>query len=258
MARIVIDAGHGGAEPGAVYNGRKEKDDTLALALKIGEILTANGVDVVYTRTEDFYQTPFQKATIGNQEEGDFFLSIHRNSSPMPNQYFGAETLVYENSGIKRELGENINSELEKAGFRNLGIKERPDLVVLKRTRMPAVLVEAGFINTDADNRTFDENFEETAAAVANGVLMTLRDNGMLDGTNQNGQYAVQTGAFRNKSNAEKMVQRLVADGFSPYLDEREGLFRVLNGQFSTVDEAASLEQKLRRAGYATVIVSRS
>ena len=63
--KIVLDAGHGGTDPGAVYNGRNEKDDNLALAEAVGKILEDNGVNVVYTRTEDIYQTPFEKAKIG-------------------------------------------------------------------------------------------------------------------------------------------------------------------------------------------------
>ena len=53
MALVVIDAGHGGANPGAVYNGRQEKDDALRLATAVGQILENNGVDVYYTRTSD-------------------------------------------------------------------------------------------------------------------------------------------------------------------------------------------------------------
>ena len=80
--KIVLDAGHGGTDPGAVYNGRNEEDDNLALAQAVGKILEDNGVDVVYTRTEDIYQTPFEKARIANQSGADYFISFHRNSSP--------------------------------------------------------------------------------------------------------------------------------------------------------------------------------
>ena len=59
---IMLDAGHGGRDPGAVYNGRQEKDDVLKLVLAIGEILQNSGIDVEYTRTTDIYETPFQKA----------------------------------------------------------------------------------------------------------------------------------------------------------------------------------------------------
>ena len=118
MATIVIDAGHGGADPGAVFEGRQEKDDTLRLALEVGKILEENGQNVIYTRTTDVYQTPFQKATIGNEARADFFVSIHRNSSPVAGQYSGVETLVYERSGIKEEMAENINRELEELKYR--------------------------------------------------------------------------------------------------------------------------------------------
>ena len=67
VKRVIIDAGHGGEEPGAMYDGRREKDDTLRLALAIGRILENNGVDVVYTRTTDVYDTPLEKARIANQ-----------------------------------------------------------------------------------------------------------------------------------------------------------------------------------------------
>ena len=153
MAKVVVDAGHGGSDPGAVYEGRQEKDDNLALALAVGSILAENGVDVVYTRTDDSYETPFQAGA-------DLFISIHRNSSPENDQYSGVETLVYDESGIKKALAENINRELAQAGFQNLGIRERPGLVVLRRTKMPAALIEVGFINTRADNELLDQNFD--------------------------------------------------------------------------------------------------
>ena len=96
---IVIDAGHGGSDPGAVYEGRREKDDNLSLAIAVGELLSRQGVSVIYTRTTDVYQTPFEKAQMANQANADFFISFHRNSSEEPNQYTGVETLVYDNSG---------------------------------------------------------------------------------------------------------------------------------------------------------------
>ena len=63
---------------------------------------------------------------------------------------------------------------LEDAGFKNLGVDERKNLVVLKRTKMPAVLVEAGFINNDKDNYLFDEEFDSIAQAIADGILESI------------------------------------------------------------------------------------
>ena len=171
---IVIDAGHGGSDPGAVYEGRREKDDNLSLAIAVGELLSRQGVSVIYTRTTDVYQTPFEKAQMANQADADFFISFHRNSSEEPNQYTGVETLVYDNSGIKQTMAENINGALSELGFRNLGVKARPGLVVLRRTKMPALLIETGFLNNEQDNTLYDEKLEEIARAIADAVLGTL------------------------------------------------------------------------------------
>ena len=59
---IALDAGHGGSDPGATYNGRAEKDDTLRLTRAVGKILEMNGINVYYVRDNDEYETPFKKA----------------------------------------------------------------------------------------------------------------------------------------------------------------------------------------------------
>ena len=174
--RIILDAGHGGRDGGAAYENRVEKDDNLAMTLEVGRILEEMGFDVVYTRQEDIYQAPFRKATIANEEGGDLFVSIHRNSSATPNQYQGVETLVYSEGGFPEEVAEDINEELEEIGYINLGVEERPGLIVLNSTQMPAVLVEVGFINSDADNELFSNKFEETARAIAEGIADAFED----------------------------------------------------------------------------------
>lgn len=177
MALVALDAGHGGYNPGAIYNDRKEAEDALNLVLAVGPILEANGIDVFYTRTdENTNETPFQKAQEANQAGADYFVSIHRNSSPFPNQYSGVETLVYNKYSEAATLAYNINDQLEKAGFINLGVNERPNLIVLNSTQMPAALVEVGFINTDVDNRILDTRFDEVAQAIADGIIMTVNE----------------------------------------------------------------------------------
>lgn len=297
--KIAVDAGHGGSDYGATYNGRAEKDDNLKLALAVGDILEKNGIDVIYTRTTDEYETPFKKATDANDAKADYFVSIHRNSSPMPNQYTGVETLVYNNSGIKSQMAANINSELEKAGFKNLGINERPNLVVLKRTKMPAVLVEASFINNDKDNETFDKNFNQIANGIADGILKTLgitpkndtstraassevptvksdsAENTEIMPTNQNKKpslpsmpacgcdddmtpeplYRVQVGAYRNKDNADRMLNSLLVEGFPAFIIYEDDYYKVQVGAFRQLSNAIKMEQKLRKFRYSTYIV---
>ena len=283
---IMLDAGHGGRDPGAVYNGRQEKDDTLALTLAVGEILQGRGIDVLYTRTTDVYESPYQKAMEANEAGVDFFVYIHRNSYPTDNTVSGVETLVYDKSGLKLQMAENINEQLEAIGFVNLGVKERPGLVVLRRTRMPAVLVEAGFINSDTDNQLFDENFDDIALAIAEGILDTLQANGLIENNtasdNNSGntentpgqgntsnrpdnnsehsggfpQYTVQAGAFRNGAYADRLQKELLEQDFPAVTSQGGGLYRVTVGTFPTLDEAADMERRLKRAGYQTVIVS--
>ena len=249
---IMLDAGHGGRDPGAVYNGRQEKDDTLRLVMEIGEILQNNGIDVQYTRTTDIYESPYQKAMEANEAEVDYFISIHRNSFPRPNEVNGVESLVYNKQGIKYELAQNINAQLETVGFVNLGVQARPNLVVLRRTQMPAVLVEVGFINSDVDNQLFDDNFNDIALAIAEGILDTLNN---FDYEEEE-WYSVQTGAFRNRRYAENLLEELQEMEFPARIDREDGFYRVKVGRYANLNEAVSMEQRLKRAGYPTVIVS--
>ena len=329
--RIALDAGHGGSDPGAVYKGRQEKDDTLDLTLAVGDILKKNGIDVYYTRTTDEYETPFKKATDANNSGADLFVSIHRNSSENPNQYSGVETLVYSDTGLKAEVARNINNQLEDAGFKNLGVDERKNLVVLKRTKMPAVLVEAGFINNDKDNYLFDEEFDSIAQAIADGILESIpsgrpgnttsnksnrTDNNNNSNNNSNNNnssnsqmnnsgrtasapidstamvnsippdndvfsvpvsssnimpqcpcdnndydtenealYRVQVGAYRNKDNADRMLNSLLIDGFPAFIIYEDGYYKVQVGAFRILLNAIKMEQRLRRFRYSTYIV---
>ena len=329
--KIALDAGHCGSDPGAVYKGRQEKEDTLDLTLAVGDILKKNGIDVYYTRTTDEYETPFKKATDANNSGADLFVSIHRNSSENPNQYSGVETLVYSDTGLKAEVARNINNQLEDAGFKNLGVDERKNLVVLKRTKMPAVLVEAGFINNDKDNYLFDEEFDSIAQAIADGILESIpsgrpgnttsnksnrTDNNNNSNNNSNNNnssnsqmnnsgrtasapidntamvnsippdnevfsvpvsssnimpqcpcdnndydtenealYRVQVGAYRNKDNADRMLNSLLIDGFPAFIIYEDGYYKVQVGAYRILLNAIKMEQRLRRFRYSTYIV---
>lgn len=293
--KIMIDSGHGGYDNGATYEGRKEKDDNLALALAVGEILQAQGYDVEYTRTEDVYDSPVQKARIGNESGADFFISIHRNSSPTPNQYNGVQTLIYDNSGIKAVMAENINKELEEVGYRNINVAERPNLAVLRRTKMPALLVEAGFINSDIDNNLWDTKFSETAEAIARGIDETIRAAGLAAadaqgrstvemssdrisvfadmtesednrGSTGNGSvvpggsddtqtYQILTGIYRSFGAASYQMNRFINEGYLATIYEDEGLYQVRVGSYENIDEALIAQRELRDKGYDTLIV---
>ena len=248
----MTQSGHGGVQdPGAVYYGRREKDDTLKLALAVGQILSEDGVDVVYTRVDDTYDTPFEKAMIANNSGADYFVSIHRNAMPTPNTASGSETLVYEDSGVPAMMARNINEQLREAGFLDLGVIERPGLVVLRRTQMPAVLVEAGFIDNEADNVFFDDNFEAIAEAIAQGIVDTIEQEQEARPL----YYQIQVGAYQNQALAERQAGRLEAQGFPAFVVYEDGLFKVRVGAFLNIDNAAQMERDLREYGYNTFMV---
>ncbi len=274
MARVVIDAGHGGRDPGAVYKGRQEKDDVLDLALAVGEILENSGVDVVYTRTEDIYDSPVQKANIANEAGADYLVSIHRNAVPTPGSATGIETLVYADTGVRAKMARDINAELEQLGFVNRGVIERPNLAILKRSRMPAVLVEAGFIDNENDNEKFDSQFEQIARAIANGILKTTGSGSGSPNTSSEGNssgeassenaadnagpklYRVQVGAYRNRNLANALSAQLAGEGIQNFITYDNGLYKVQAGAFSQMDNAVRMEQRLRRMGYSTYITT--
>ena len=248
-----LQSAHGGTDPGAIYKERKEKDDNLQLTLAVGKILEDNGIDVVYTRTTDIYQTPFEKAKIANEAGADYFISFHRNSSPEENQYQGVEVLVYDKTGIKYDMAQNIVGALGELGFKELGVNARPGLVVLRKTRMPALLVETGFLNSDEDNKLYDEKQKEIAEAIATSILGTLND----ETIEQPLYYRVQTGVFRRRENADRMLYQLTDQGFPAFLLYEGDLYRVQVGAFQQIGNAIQMEQRLRDAGYSTIIVTK-
>lgn len=248
MTRIVIDAGHGGNDLGAVYEGRREKDDNLKLALAVGKILENKGYDVVYTRQSDIYDTPTRKAQKANEANADYFVSFHRNKSVIPGQYDGVQTLVYNENPVTMKLANKINENLESVGFKNVGVEVRPDLAVLRRTKMPAVLIEAGFIDNAKDNRLFDDKFQEIAQAIADAIT----DEVSLE---QNNSYYVQTGLYRNSSNANRLAAQLQRMGYPVLVDSYNNYIRVKVGPYSSLSEASSAERMLRNDGFSTLII---
>lgn len=249
---VVIDAGHGGFDNGASYQGRKEKDEVLRLALAVGEILKRDGFDVYYTRTTDEYASPYEKAQIANATGADYFVSLHRNSSPIPNTYHGVQTLVYQENPVVNDIANAINSQLEAVGFQNLGIEERPGLVVLRRTEMPAVLVEVGFINSDVDNQIFDQKFDQIAQAIATGI-----EEGTREAQEETARrYGVQIGLFQYYSNAQYLQQRFQDLGYSVQVRKEGPYYAVIVGSEPTLEAAAALQSQLREMGNDTLILN--
>lgn len=177
---VVIDAGHGGNDYGAIYGERNEKDDNLALALLVYEKLEEMGVDAELTRDKDKKLSLEKRCSFANRKKAELFVSLHRNSAEGAK---GVEIWVSdaENAEKDKALAQCILSSLDEAGIsKNRGVKEgyaRGDgnYYVNSHTSMPSCLVELGFINSETDNELYDENLEAYAQAIAEAVAENLK-----------------------------------------------------------------------------------
>ena len=174
MAIVVVDAGHGGHDPGAVRGTRLEKNDNLRMALAVGRILQNCGVNVVYTRTTDVFIPLVERSNISNRARADLFISVHRNASVNPAAH-GVENWVFTTPSARSlDAATRVLNNVVAAGVQsNRGIK-RGNFAVLRNTIAPAMLFEYGFISNAEDNRLFDANFDAYARATANGIMEHL------------------------------------------------------------------------------------
>ena len=117
---------------------------------------------------------------------------------------------------------------------------------------MPALLIEAGFIDNEEDNAMFDAKFNQIAEAIAQGILETL-DMGTLT---EMPLYKVQVGAYEDKDDADRLVSNLQSQGFEPYVINQNGLYKVQVGAFSRLSNAAAMENRIRDAGFPTFITT--
>lgn len=177
--KICIDAGHGQHDPGAVgASGLKEKDVVLKIALKVGKKLENNGLDVIYTRTNDNPGFPVnqslnlqKRCDIANKNNADIFISIHCNSAGNT-QANGVETFILKKGIDAEKLARNVQNKIVKAtGLANRGVKTA-NFYVLRHTKMPAILVETAFISNTAEERLLRENdFQDrVAAGIVKGI----------------------------------------------------------------------------------------
>lgn len=252
---IILDAGHGGFDNGATYEGVREKDQALRLAKDVGQRLEEEGYIVKYTRTTDTYESPYQKAERANELGGDYFISFHRNYSVQEEQYDGVQSLVYDKSATKAvALGEELNRQLEQAGFQNLGVEEVPDLIVLRETKMPAVLLEVGFMNSEKDRRIWEENYDEIVSGIVRGVR-TIAPIVVNQQLSSNG-YFVQTGLFKYDVNAAYQLERLEMLGYQGTIHYEKPFYGVWIGPTENLEQAVELQNRLRADGFQTLIVS--
>lgn len=173
IKKIVIDAGHGGSDPGAIGpSGLKEKDVVLDVSLKLRDILKSKGYEVVMTRSTDIYLSLQQRVNIANSSGADFFLSIHNNSFSSPTSN-GTETFSYKTTGFSADVAKKIQNELIKAhGLTNRGFKTEA-FYVLKYNNIPAALAEIAFISNPYEESLLAQAAfrQKSAQAMADAIM---------------------------------------------------------------------------------------
>lgn len=180
MPIVMIDAGHGGNDPGAVFNGRKESDDVLAFSIHLAAILRTCGVSVHETRISDKTLSLRERSGLELRGRYNYFISIHRNALK-PERANGAETFIYRKTTNPKSkaLANKIQEAMVEVGFKDRKVKAE-DFHVLRETRSPAVLLEIGFIDHSGDNRLFDSEKVRLVHLIADAILTQLRNDGEL------------------------------------------------------------------------------
>ncbi|WP_162515255.1 N-acetylmuramoyl-L-alanine amidase family protein [Paenibacillus pinistramenti] len=171
---VVIDAGHGGTDSGAVsLNKRLEKDFTLAAVLKLQQILEQDsGLEVVLTRNSDTYPMLQDRVKLANSINADVFISIHGNISPDggtgPNGVETHYTLNRNSEALAKVMQKYL---VQSSGMADRGLKTG-NLYVTKNTNMPAVLLECGFLSNPKDEAAMysDEFQQQLAEGIAAGI----------------------------------------------------------------------------------------
>ncbi|MCM3783951.1 N-acetylmuramoyl-L-alanine amidase family protein [Neobacillus mesonae] len=169
---VVIDAGHGYQDPGAIgVTGKKEKDFNLSLALKIEQLLKKeSGINVIMTRDDDTFLELSERVKVANNAKADLFLSIHANSGPA--SATGSETYYYRSNS--KSLANTVHKYMvQAAGLRDRGVKTG-NFAVIRDTTMPAILLEVGFLSNKNDEASlFNTTFQNR---VAEGVVKGIKE----------------------------------------------------------------------------------
>ena len=215
MIKICLDPGHGGADYGAVYKGRKEKDDVLKVSLALAKELRRHKVIVDETRKSDTTVSLGARSNFEKKGSYDYFISFHRNAY-QPEVGQGAETYTYTKQSTKaRNLADKIQKGLVETGFKDRGVK-KANFHVLRETKAPAILIEIGFIDNTKDNIIFDTKFDEIIAAMTKAILeqVGIQYETSKPIVNEKILYRVMAGSYANKDNAQRQVDKLKMAGF--------------------------------------------
>lgn len=183
---LVIDAGHGGGQPGAVKQGIQEKDLNLAILLELKELLDQHeDWKVYYTRTDDSDVSLDQRVQLANKSHANLFLSIHNNSTHdgKMSDYNGTE-VMYDEKRQEEVLGTMrfaqicLEETVAATGSRDLGLTKGNSIYIIRTSQVPVALVEVGFMtNAEELAKLNSEEYQKIAAqGIYNGIVRALEE----------------------------------------------------------------------------------
>lgn len=187
---IVVDAGHGGIDPGAVGpGGTLEKDITLAISLRLQRILEQAGAIVVMTReTDTDLGTPGKSLSARKKEDLDRRIAVARErgaeiylgiqANAFGTRWTGAQTFYYPRSEESRKLAEAVQAELRRILANTHRQAKALDIYILRNISVPAVIVEVGFLSNAEEERLLNDPYyqEKVALAIYSGVVKYFAD----------------------------------------------------------------------------------
>lgn len=220
MAKIFIDPGHGGTDPGAAGNGLKEKDVNLAVAFKVKAHCERHGHTVMLSRTDDKTVSLSERTTMANNWGANVFISIHCNA--FNTTAYGVETYCYKLA--YRKLADCIHARVlaDKTLYNyNRGVKEN-NFHVVRESAMDAALIEMAFIDNTYDATLLKSKQEEFAVAISKGILDYLgtswRDAPKPQPV-EDVLYRVITGSYSSRANADAQIAKLKQAGFDSFIE---------------------------------------
>jgi N-acetylmuramoyl-L-alanine amidase len=267
MARIFIDAGHGGKDTGAIGNELYEKDVVLDIALRIKkDLLIFKDVQVLLSREKNEFLTLEERTDKANSWGADIYISVHNNSfkektskgfeSFIYNGSVSSGTIAFQNV-LHAEILQAMGAEVEDRG------KKRANFHVLRESNMKAVLTENLFLSNASDAKLLkDDKFKQR---IANGHVAGIVKFLGLQLIEQPKEepvkipkseklYKVQVGAFSHEINADGLAKELRFMGYRSFVLVQDGLYKVQVGAFEHRENAEALEKQLLKEGYEPYI----
>jgi len=172
--KILLDPGHGGSQPGAVYAGVKEKDVNLAVALRCGKVLRDLGHDALFTRDADETLSLSDRLRMIDQYHAEVFVAIHCNASSTGEQAHGCET--YYRDTHDYPLANSIQTVLAAyTGMKDRGVLQdekelKKRLTVLNDLDVPSALVELGYLSNPSEEKYIIDDINTLGEVLAHGI----------------------------------------------------------------------------------------